>query len=52
MLGNFFMLTCPYVLDRQSLAYFPLLRDSHSFHATRPIAETTQILVDVYRHRE
>jgi len=51
MLGSFFMLTCPYVYDRQSLAYFPLLRNSHSFHATTPIAETTQILVDIYRHR-
>ncbi len=51
MLGNFFMLTCPYVLDRQAMAYFPLLRNGHSFHATRPIAMTTQILVDVYSHR-
>jgi pyruvate, water dikinase len=50
MLGNFFMLTCPYVYDRQSLAYFPLLRNCHSFQASTPIAETTQILVDVYRH--
>jgi len=52
MLGNFFMLTCPYVYDRQSLAYFPLLRGAHSFHATAPIGETTQILVDVYRHKD
>ena len=51
MLGNFFMLTCPYVYDRQSLAYFPLLRNCHSFQASTPIAETTQILVDVYRHK-
>jgi len=51
MLGNFFMLTCPYVLDQESLAYFALLRGSHSVHATLPIADTTQILVDVYRHR-
>ena len=52
MLGNFFMLTCPYVYDRQSLAYFPLLRNFHSFDASTPIAETTQILIDVYRHKE
>ena len=51
MLGNFFMLTCPYILDQESLAYFALLRGSHSVHATVPIADTTQILVDVYRHR-
>lgn len=51
MLGNFFMLTCPYVLDQESLAYFPLLRDRHSIDATKPIANTTQIFVDVYRHQ-
>ena len=51
MLGNFFMLTCPYVYDRQSLAYFPLLRNCHCFHALTPISETTQIFLDVYRHQ-
>ena len=50
MLGNFFRLTCPYVYDLESLAYFPLLRNVHSFHATTPIASTTQILLDVHRH--
>lgn len=52
MLGNFFRLTCPYVLELESLAYFPLLRNRHSFHAVTPIRNTTQILLDVYRHRE
>ncbi len=52
MLGNFFMLTCPYILDQESLAYFALLRGSHSAHAAVPIAETTQILLDVYRHHQ
>jgi pyruvate, water dikinase len=51
MLGNFFRLTCPYVFDLESLAYFPLLRNYHSRHAAGPIAETTQILLDVHRHR-
>ncbi|MHB0956171.1 MAG: PEP/pyruvate-binding domain-containing protein [Pirellulaceae bacterium] len=52
MLGNFFRLTCPYVLDLESLAYFPILRNRHSFHAVTPIRNTTQIFLDVYRHRE
>lgn len=52
MLGNFFMLTCPYVFDLESVAYFPLLRNKHSRHAARPIADTTQILVEVYRHQD
>jgi len=51
MLGNFFMLTCPYVYDLESLAYFPLLRDAHSTQATTPISRTTQIFLDVYRHQ-
>ena len=50
MLGNFFMLTCPYLLDVEALAYFALLRNSHSFHATAPIIETTQVFLDVYRY--
>jgi len=51
MLGNFFRLTCPYVFDMESLAYFPIQRGLHSFQALTPIAGTTQIFVDVYRHR-
>ena len=52
MLGNFFMLTCPYLLDVEAIAYFALLRNSHSFHATTPIFETTQVFLDVYRYRD
>lgn len=52
MLGNFFRLTCPYVLDLEALAYFPLLRARHSVHAVMPIRNTTQIFLDIYRHRE
>ncbi len=51
MLGNFFMLTCPYLYDVEAIAYFGVRRNRHSFHATRAIAETTQIFLDVYRHR-
>ncbi len=50
MLGNFFMLTCPYLYDMETIAYFPLLRNHHSFYAISPITETTQILLDVLRH--
>ena len=52
MLGNFYVLICPYVYDHGGCAYFSLLRDCHSFHATDPVRRTTQILVDVYRHEE
>ncbi len=52
MIGNFFQLTCPLVLRTGSVAYFALYRHLHSYHAVEPITETTQILVDVYRHEE
>lgn len=51
MLGNFFMLSCPYVYDMESMAYFPLMRGLHSNHAMGPITRTTQILTEVYRHQ-
>jgi len=51
MLGNFFTLTCPYLYDMEAIAYFPLRRNYHSFHATSAIAETTQVLLDVRRHQ-
>ena len=50
MLGNFFVLTCPYLFTLNTIAYHVLLRDHHSFHASSPIAQTTQILIDVYNH--
>ncbi|MFH1732227.1 MAG: PEP/pyruvate-binding domain-containing protein [Planctomycetota bacterium] len=51
MVGNFFRLVCPYLFDQGAIAYFPLMRNHHSFHATGPISETTQILIDIYRHK-
>jgi len=51
MLGNFFMLTCPYLYDLETIAYFALMRGHHSFHATAPILETTQLFSDIYRHQ-
>jgi hypothetical protein len=50
MLGNFFMLTCPYLYDLETVTYFGLLRNCHSSHATGAISDTTQLLLDVYRH--
>ncbi len=52
MLGNFFRLTCPYLFDMEAIAYFAILRNRHSDHATEAIGRTTQILLDVYRHNE
>ncbi len=52
MLANFFMLTCPYLYDLATIAYFGILRGSHSTLATTPIMNTTQIYSDVYRHQD
>jgi len=52
MLANFFMLTCPYLYDFESVAYFAIIRHAHSFYATSPITEITQIFLDIYDHKQ
>jgi pyruvate, water dikinase len=51
MLGNFFMLTCPYLYKMDTIAYFGLLRNYHSTFATSSIHNTAQIVLDVYRNK-
>lgn len=51
MIGNFFMLTCPYLFKLGTIGYFTVLRYYHSHHAAQPIEITTQLMLDVYRHR-
>ncbi len=48
MIGNFFMITCPYLFQIDAIAYFGLLRNSHSFKTVARIRETTQVLLDIY----
>lgn len=48
MMGNFFQVTCPYLFELDTVAYFPLLRGRHSFDAIARIRDTTQLLLDVY----
>ena len=48
MIGNFFMVTCPYLFKLDTIAYFALLRDRHSFKTIARIRETTQLLLDLY----
>ena len=52
MLGNFYKITCPYLYALRTVAYYALLKNYHSFYASSPIVETTQILIDVYRHKD
>ena len=48
MIGNFFMITCPFLFELDTIAYFALLRNNHSFKTIARIRETTQLLLDVY----
>jgi pyruvate,water dikinase len=48
MMGNFFCVTCPYLFELDTVAYFPVLRAHHSFDTLARIRETTQLLLDVY----
>ena len=51
MIGNFFKITCPYLFELNTIAYFSILRNRHSFKTIARIRDTTQILVDVYQHK-
>jgi hypothetical protein len=48
MIGNFFMVTCPYLYELKTLTYFSIMRNNHSFKSIARIRETTQLLLDVY----
>jgi len=48
MIGNFFMVTCPYLFELDTIAYFAILRNYHSFQTVARIRGTTQLLLDVY----
>lgn len=52
MMGNFFCVTCPYLFELDTVAYFPVMRGHHDFATIARIQETTQILIDVYSDRE
>jgi len=51
MLGNFFMLTCPYLYDYDTATYFGLLRNHHMAGAINAIHTTAQVVIDVHQNR-
>ena len=48
MMGNFFRVTCPFLFQLDTVAFFPLIRGRHSLQATAKIQDTTQLFLDVY----
>ncbi|MFC1485935.1 PEP/pyruvate-binding domain-containing protein, partial [Candidatus Latescibacterota bacterium] len=51
MLGNFFVLICPYILQMKSLAYFALMLNRHSISVAAQIRKTTQILLNIFKYQ-
>lgn len=49
MLGNFFMLTCPYLYKYDTVTYFALLRNLHRPFAINAIHNTAQVVFDIFR---
>ena len=52
MLGNFFMLVCPYLYDFKTVAYFALFRHYHDSTTFKDIHNTSQIVIDVYHDKD
>lgn len=48
MMGNFFRVTCPYLFILDTVAYFPIIRGSHSLSAVNKVRDTTQLFIDVF----
>jgi len=50
MIGNFFVITCPYLFELNTVAYFAILKNGSSYQTVARIRETTQVLLDVYNN--
>lgn len=48
MIGNFFMVTCPFLYKLDTIAYFAIIRNVHTYSTIAGIRETTQLLLDLY----
>ncbi len=48
MMGNFFRVTCPFLFQLDTVAFFPIIRGRHSVQAINKILNTTQLFFDVY----
>lgn len=51
MIGNFFLITCPFLFELNTVAYFSILRRHHSYETIARIRETTQVLLDIYNYQ-
>lgn len=49
MIGNFFKVTCPLLYELDTIAYFAIIRNAHTFSTIAGIRETTQLLLNLYK---
>ncbi len=49
LVANFFQITCPYLGELDTVAYFALTRGRHANKTVARIRDTTQVLLDLYR---
>lgn len=47
MIGNFFHVTCPYLFELDTVAYFAFMRESLSLKTVAKILKTTQLLLNL-----
>ena len=52
MIGNFFKATCPYLYELDTIAYFAIMRNYHTYNTIAGIRETTQLLLDLYQIKD
>ena len=52
LLANFFQVTCPFLFELDTVAYFALTRGQHASSAVARIRDTTQLLLDVFHVQE
>ncbi|MBP1153994.1 MULTISPECIES: PEP/pyruvate-binding domain-containing protein [unclassified Paenibacillus] len=52
MIGNFFKVACPYLYELDTIAYFAIIRNAHTYSTIAGIRETTQLLLDLYQVNE
>jgi pyruvate, water dikinase len=52
MIGNFFVATCPFLFELETVAYFCILRNRHSSETVARIKDTTQLFLDLYGRGE
>ncbi|MFZ7102452.1 MAG: PEP/pyruvate-binding domain-containing protein [Peptococcaceae bacterium] len=49
MIGNFFKIICPYLYELDTVAYFAIIRNVHTYSTIAGIRETTQLLLELYQ---